>query len=107
EEQQEKAAALLPAFVAAENQLYMAGERSTIPGDAAAAEQFADQHPDLATFVDQVSTARSRTARLGPDWPRTAKAIYTANQRVLVDDTDPAEAFDEAARTVAATRAAS
>ena len=104
EEKQEKAAALLKAFVAAENQLYMAGERSTIPGDTAAAEQFADEHPELATFVRQVSTARSRTAQLGPDWPRTAKAIYTANQRVLVDDTDPAEAFDEAARTVDASR---
>lgn len=107
EEKQEKAAALLKAFVAPENQLYMAGQRSTIPGDAAAAEQFAAENPQLATFVDQVSTARSRTAQLGPDWPRTAKAIYTANQRVLVDDTDPAEAFDEAARTVEASRTAS
>ena len=49
---------------------------------------------------DRVSTARARTAQLGPDWPTTAKAIYTANQRVLVDGVDPAEAFDEAARTV-------
>ncbi|MGO1945300.1 extracellular solute-binding protein [Brachybacterium sp. JB7] len=100
EERQANAAALLKAFVAPENQLYMAGERSTIPGDVEAAEQFASENPDLSTFVEQVSTARSRTAQLGPDWPRTAKAIYTANQRVLVDDTDPAEAFDEAARTV-------
>ncbi|GAA1487518.1 ABC transporter substrate-binding protein [Brachybacterium sacelli] len=100
EEKQAKAAELLKAFVAPENQLYMAGERSTIPGDAEAAQEFAREHPELGTFVEQVSTARSRTAQLGPDWPRTAKAIYTANQRVLVDDTDPAEAFDEAARTV-------
>ncbi|MFC7458164.1 extracellular solute-binding protein [Brachybacterium sp. GCM10030267] len=100
EEKQRKAAELLKAFVAPENQLYMAGERNTIPGDADAAERFAEENPDLRTFVDQVSTARSRTAQLGPDWPRTAKAIYTANQRVLVDDTDPADAFDEAAKTV-------
>ncbi|WP_226831941.1 extracellular solute-binding protein [Brachybacterium sp. FME24] len=100
EEKQAKAAALLKAFVAPENQLFMAAERSTIPGDAEAAIQFASENPDLGTFVEQVSTARSRTAQLGPDWPRTAKAIYTANQRVLVDDTDPAEAFDEAAKTV-------
>ncbi|MGP9845485.1 sugar ABC transporter substrate-binding protein [Brachybacterium sp. 107] len=100
EEKQAKAAELLKMFVAPENQLYMAGERSTIPGDVEAATQFASENPDLGTFVDQVSTARSRTAKLGPDWPRTAKAIYTANQRVLVDDTDPGEAYDEAARTV-------
>lgn len=100
EQKQRRAAELLKAFVAPENQLFMAGERSTIPGDGEAAEQFAAENPDLGTFVEQVSTARSRTAQLGPEWPRTAKAIYTANQRVLVDDTDPAEAYDEAARTV-------
>jgi len=100
EEKQAKAAELLKAFVAPENQLFMAGERSTIPGDAEAAKQFATRNPELGTFVEQVSTARSRTAQLGPEWPRTAKAIYTANQRVLVDDTDPAEAYDEAAKTV-------
>src|SRR5699024_12302877 len=88
EEKQRKAAELLKAFGAPENQLFMAGERSTIPGDAEAARQFAAENPDLSTFVEQVSTARSRTAQLGPGWPRTAKAIYTANQRVLVDDTE-------------------
>ena len=100
EQRQADAAALLKGFLSPQNQLAMAQERSTIPGDAESAAQFAAENPDLSTFVDQVSTARSRTAQLGPDWPRTAKAIYTANQRVLVDDTDPAEAFDEAARTV-------
>jgi multiple sugar transport system substrate-binding protein len=100
EEKQRNAAKLLKSFVAPENQLRMGTARSTIPGHAATAEQFASEHPDLATFVEQVSTARARTGELGPEWPRTAKAIYTANQEVLVDDTDPAKAFDEAARTV-------
>ena len=100
EEKQARAAELLKAFVAPEHQLFMGQERSTIPGHSATAERFAADNPDLGTFVEQVSTARARTAKLGPDWPTTAKAIYTANQRVLVDDVDPAEAFDEAARTV-------
>ena len=100
EEKQARAAELLKAFVAPEHQLFMGQERSTIPGHAATAERFAAENPDLGTFVEQVSTARARTAQLGPDWPTTAKAIYTANQRVLVDGVDPAEAFDEAARTV-------
>ena len=100
EEKQARAAELLKAFVAPEHQLFMGQERSTIPGHAATAERFAAENPDLGTFVEQVSTARARTAQLGPDWPTTAKAIYTANQRVLVDGADPAEAFDEAARTV-------
>src|SRR5699024_1993945 len=100
EEKQRKAAELLKAFVTPENQLFMAGERSTIPGDAEAARQFAAENPDLSTFVEQASTARSRTATLGTDWPRPATANYTATQRTLADDTDPAEAYDEAARTV-------
>lgn len=100
-EREAQAAELLKAFVAPENQLVMGQARSTIPGDAAAAATFAEENPDLSTFVEQVSTARSRTGHLGPEWPRTAKAIYTANQQVLVDGTDPAEAFDLAARTVA------
>ncbi|PWH07176.1 ABC transporter substrate-binding protein [Brachybacterium endophyticum] len=100
EEKQRSAAKLLEAFVSPANQLQMGTARSTIPGDARTARTFAKQNPDLATFVEQVSTARSRTGELGPEWPRTAKAIYTANQQVLVDDTDPRKAFDEAARTV-------
>lgn len=100
-EREAQAAALLKAFVTPEKQLVMGRARNTIPADAAAAAIFAAENPDLSTFVEQASTARSRTARLGPEWPRTAKAIYTANQQVLVDGTDPAEAFDLAARTVA------
>lgn len=100
EEKQRSAAELLKAFVSPENQLKMGTARSTIPGVASVADRFAKENPDLATFVEQVSTARSRTAELGEKWPLTAKAIYTANQEVLVDGTDPAKAFDVAARTV-------
>lgn len=100
EEKQARAAELLKLFLSPENQLAMGAVRHTIPGDAAAAETFAADRADLSTFVEQVSTARSRTAQLGPEWPRTAKAIYTANQQVLVDGTDPQRAFAEAARTV-------
>lgn len=99
-EREANAAELLKAFLRPENQLTMGAARSTIPGDAEAAQQYAQENPELSTFVEQVSTARSRTALLGPDWPRTAKAIYTANQKILVDGTDPADAYDVAARTV-------
>lgn len=99
-EKQKKAAELLQLFVGAENQLKMGSARSTIPAITSAAEQFASEYPDLATFVEQVSQARSRTAKLGPEWPTTAKAIYTANQQVLVDGADPAQAFADAAASL-------
>ena len=100
EEKQARAAELLQHFVSPGNQLELGNARQTIPTDTGAAETFAQENPDLSTFVEQAETARARTARLGGAWPRTAKAIYTANQQILVDDMDPYEAFSEAARTV-------
>jgi len=96
-EKQKKAAEVLQAFVSAENQLTMGTARNTIPADTEAAKTFASDHPELATFVEQVSTARSRTGKLGTEWPTTAKAIYTAFQQVLVDGADPETAFGDAA----------
>lgn len=96
-EKQKKAAEVLQAFVSAENQLTMGTARNTIPADTEAAKTFASEHPELATFVEQVSTARSRTGKLGTEWPTTAKAIYTAFQQVLVDGADPETAFSDAA----------
>ncbi|MEE1650227.1 ABC transporter substrate-binding protein [Brachybacterium sp. J144] len=99
-EKQKKAAEVLQKFVSAENQLTMGAARNTIPANTDAAATFAEEHPELATFVEQVASARSRTGKLGPDWPTTAKAIYTANQQVLVDGVDPETAFAEAAASL-------
>ena len=99
-EKQKKAAEVLQRFVSPENQLVMGSARNTIPADIEAAKTFAGEHPELATFVEQVSTARSRTGQLGTEWPTTAKAIYTAFQQVLVDGTDPEKAFADAAATL-------
>jgi multiple sugar transport system substrate-binding protein len=99
-EKQQKAAEVLQRFVSPENQLTMGTARNTIPASTEAAATFAEEHPELATFVEQVSTARSRTGKLGTEWPTTAKAIYTAFQQVLVDGTDPETAFADAAATL-------
>ncbi|WP_422114773.1 sugar ABC transporter substrate-binding protein [Brachybacterium sp. UNK5269] len=99
-EKQKKVAEVLQKFVSAENQLTMGTARNTIPSLTDAAQTFAQEHPELATFVDQVSTARSRTGQLGTEWPATAKAIYTAFQQVLVDGTDPETAFADAAASL-------
>jgi multiple sugar transport system substrate-binding protein len=99
-EKQQKAAEVLQRFVSPENQLTMGTARNTIPASTEAAATFAEEHPELATFVEQVSTARSRTGKLGTEWPTTAKAIYTAFQQVLVDGADPETAFADAASSL-------
>src|SRR5690625_7391938 len=78
----------------------MAGERSTIPGDAEAARQFAAENPDLSTFVEQVSTARSRTAKLGPDCRAPPKPTTPANRRGRAAAPARAEPYAEPARPV-------
>lgn len=99
-EKQKQAGQVLKEFVSPDHQLTMAAARSTIPGDKKAAAQFADKHEELRTFVEQAASARSRTAKLGDLWPKTAKGIYTANQKVLVDGTSPTEAFEYGERTI-------
>ncbi len=50
----------------------------------------------MAAFAKQVSTARSRTGKLGDKWPDTAKMIYTGVQLVLTGQAPPAEAMAKA-----------
>ncbi|WP_407317894.1 extracellular solute-binding protein [Isoptericola halotolerans] len=80
-----------------DNQLTMATGRGAVPADSAVAERAAQENPTVATFVETVQTARARTALLGPDWPRAATQIYTAEQLALTDTEPPAEALERVA----------
>jgi multiple sugar transport system substrate-binding protein len=52
----------------------------------------------MAAFTEQVANARSRTGKLGEDWPKAATEIYTAIQLALTGQATPAEAFKQAAQ---------
>jgi multiple sugar transport system substrate-binding protein len=80
-----------------EHQLDMATGRGAVPSDTDVAAEAAAVNPVVATFVDTVQTARSRTALLGPDWPHAATQIYTAQQLALTGSEPPAAALERAA----------
>ncbi|MEG3613709.1 sugar ABC transporter substrate-binding protein [Isoptericola haloaureus] len=92
-----RAGEFVDCVVGGENQLTMATGRGAVPADSAVAAEAARTNPTVATFVDTVQTARARTALLGPDWPRAATQIYTAEQLALTDTESPAEALERVA----------
>lgn len=91
-----KAAELLTAFFTDESQLSMGEQRYTVPGKAALAEEYLQRRPDMETFTELIADARARTAKLGPEWPPTAKALYTAIQLALTGESSPADALARA-----------
>ncbi|WP_166849227.1 sugar ABC transporter substrate-binding protein [Isoptericola sp. BMS4] len=93
-----KAGEFVACVTRGENQLTMATGRGAVPSDPQVAAEAAEANPVVAAFVDTVQTARSRTALLGPDWPRAATQIYTAQQLALTGSEAPAAALERAAR---------
>ena len=79
-----------------ENQLTMATGRGAVPSDSEVAAQAATENPLVASFVETVQTARSRTALLGEEWPTAATEIYTAVQLALTGSESPADALAQA-----------
>jgi len=92
-----KAGEFVACVTRGEHQLVMATGRGAVPSDTGAAAEAAAKNDVVATFVDTVQTARSRTALLGPDWPRAATQIYTAQQLALTGSETPAAALERAA----------
>jgi multiple sugar transport system substrate-binding protein len=69
-----------------------------VPSKTAVATTFATRHPEMATFVDEVATARSRTAQLGEGYPKVSTALATALQSALTGQQSPRQALSEAQR---------
>lgn len=74
----------------------IAGITGNVPTNITAADAWAKTHPQVASFVTTVKTARARTGELGPDWPKAATKIYTAVQLALTGKATPAEALKQA-----------
>jgi multiple sugar transport system substrate-binding protein len=92
-----KAGEFVACVTRGEHQLAMATGRGAVPSDTEVAAEAAAANPVVATFVDTVQTARSRTALLGPDWPKAATQVYTAQQLALTGSEPPAAALERAA----------
>jgi multiple sugar transport system substrate-binding protein len=93
---QQKAAMLVQCINSDENQLLLARERQTVPTKTALQGKFVAAHPSMKTFSELVANARARTSELGPEWPKAATKIYTAEQVALTGQAAPAEALERA-----------
>ncbi len=91
-----KAADLVKCMNSDANQLLRAKQGGIVPTKLALDAQFAKDNPELAGFVEPVSTARARTGKTGDKWPDVAKTIYTGMQLVLTGQAAPADAMAKA-----------
>ncbi|ROQ41489.1 carbohydrate ABC transporter substrate-binding protein (CUT1 family) [Frondihabitans sp. PhB188] len=80
----------------AKMQATIAGITGNVPTNIDAADAWAKDHPQVASFVTTVKTARARTGELGEDWPKAATKIYTAVQLALTGKATPADALKQA-----------
>jgi multiple sugar transport system substrate-binding protein len=74
----------------------IAANTGNVPTNETAADAWAKTHPQVASFVTTVKTARARTGELGPDWPKAATKIYTAVQLALTGKANPTSALQQA-----------
>src|SRR3954470_23139914 len=93
---QAKAAKIVACLNSDKNQLLLAKERQTVPTKSALQAQFVESQPSMKTFSSLVADARARTGELGPDWPKAATKIYTAEQAALTGQAAPAKALEQA-----------
>jgi multiple sugar transport system substrate-binding protein len=96
---QEKAAQVLACLNDSRTMLDQAEQRYTVPSRPAVAARYAERVPSMSAFVESVGGARSRTSRLGVEWPDAATGIYTAIQSALTGEQTPGEALSRAQRT--------
>lgn len=81
------------------NQTFAASQGGAVPSKIAIADAFAKDtnNPHNQISRDAVANSRARAAKLGADWPATAKAIYEAEQSAITGQASPADALKSAA----------
>ncbi len=79
-----------------DNQKKIAAAEGDVPASTSVAEEVGKSDPQIAPFVTVVQNARARTALLGPDWPKAATKIYTAEQLALTGKASPEDALKQA-----------
>ena len=67
-----------------------------MPTKTALHDRFVAEVPRMAAFTEIVQTARSRTGKLGAEWPAAATRIYTAMQTAITGGAPPLQALQQA-----------
>lgn len=101
-DQMAAAAQMLGCVVGPDGQAGFAAKGSGVPTITAVADEAIATYPNLAAFAETIQTARSRTEKLGVDWPDTSIAIYTAIQLALTGQETPQKALEIGALEIGA-----
>ncbi|WP_055590321.1 ABC transporter substrate-binding protein [Peterkaempfera griseoplana] len=97
DERREKLAAkVVSCLTSAKEQVDWAVKANYVPVTPDGARQYRQQVPQLASFADQVQTARSRTQLVGDKWPTVSLALQSAFQSALTGTTSPEAALKRA-----------
>ena len=70
-----------------------------VPSDETAAGQLAASDPQMSAFVQEIATAKSRTAELGTNYPKVSQVLAEAIQAALAGTTSPQAALVQAQLT--------
>jgi multiple sugar transport system substrate-binding protein len=73
----------------------IAEARYLVPTRTDIIDEYIEKVPEMASFGEQIKTARARTGKLGADWPDAATVIYNAIQ-LGITGTPADEAFAKA-----------
>ena len=81
--EQQAAGKVLACILADPAMLEWSKAHAYVPSKTAVATQFGAQNPEMQAFIDEVGTARSRTAELGEKYPKVSQALADALQASL------------------------
>lgn len=99
---QAAAGKVLSCILSEKNMLAWDAGHDYIPSRQSTAAVFAQRYPALDSFVNEVQTAKSRTAVLGTHYPKVSTALATAIQSALTGQQSPQAALNQAQQSAAA-----
>ncbi|HVV20767.1 MAG TPA: sugar ABC transporter substrate-binding protein [Pseudonocardiaceae bacterium] len=98
---QTAAGKVLSCILSEDNMLSWDAGHDYIPSRQSTATVFAQKYPNLRSFVNEVQTARSRTAQLGTKYPKVSTALATAIQSSLTGQQSAQAALTQAQQSAA------
>jgi multiple sugar transport system substrate-binding protein len=98
---QAAAGKVLSCILSENNMLSWDAGHDYIPSRQSTATVFGQRYPALQSFVNEVQTARSRTAQLGTKYPKVSTALATAIQSALTGQQSPQAALTQAQQSAA------